>query len=249
MINSRLLISISKNIYGSSKDKLNRNICLNRGILVNATSDKNIKENKKINYDKFWNKVRNNLEGRDSRFESEIKYLLEEYGTSRITNRFTIGNTIEIIVSKMFEDIGYDVVRSVDSKRYDMKITDEDGNNMDVSVKYSSKRNIIVANTFGSDIYDESLCDMLLLTPDKLYFLNEDVIREHGIKLKEYSIIKKDTVQINRDLLKVLNDIKYPYMAEVNIKVKFSKNKSTVEMFYKQFEKDFLEYDKNRFEN
>lgn len=235
MISSRLFISVGSGIFVRSNVR-SRKYKVNR-----VTFD----VGKEFNNDILWERVRATLNDKNG-FENEIKYLLSEYGTSRVTNRFTVGNTIEIIISKMLSDSGYNVKRSVDSKRYDLELYDNICERKYFSVKYSSKRNIIIANSFGSEIKKNSLCDMLLLTPKNLFLLNEKKMREYGIDLDDYLLIRKDNLQLNRKILKALINNNYPYVVDVDISVDLVKNRSTVDLFYKQFEKDFIEYEKGK---
>lgn len=232
MISSRLFISVGSGIFVRS------NVRSRKYKVKRVTLD----VGKEFNYDILWERVKSNLND-DSGFENEIKYLLSEYGTSRVTNRFTVGNTIEIIISKMLRNSGYNVKRSVDSKRYDIEVDDSLCERKFFSVKYSSKRNIIIANSFGSEIKKDSLCDMLLLTPKNLFLLNEEKMRECGINLDDYLMIGKDNLQLNRRILKKLIKNMYPYVVDVDISVDSLKNRSTVDLFYKQFEKDFIEHE------
>ena len=179
-------------------------------------------------------KNKNNLD----EYKKKIEYLMHEFGTSKRCNRFDIGNCIELIINDFLKLIGFDVEHLPNAKRIDLCLN----NNYKISIKYSSGGDITLHNSNSSSNRDETMHDLLLLTPKYLYLITNSELLKNNIDIKEYIHNAKDSLKLKQKLLTKLKEIKYSYFMEckLNIDKKNSKNRSCYELFYETVMKDYI---------
>jgi hypothetical protein len=114
--------------------------------IKNINSKHNIKNNisnpildEYIDESIIWKKLKN---ANINNVINEIKYLLIEFGTKELCNRFDVGNAIEFIIGDLIKSIGFSVKQLPNEKRIDLSINDK----IKLSVKYSSSGDITLHN-------------------------------------------------------------------------------------------------------
>ena len=184
-----------------------------------------------------WSTIYKNKNNLDE-YIKKIDYLMHEFGTSKQCNRFDIGNCIELIINEFLQLIGFDVEHLPNAKRIDLCLNKK----YKISIKYSSGGEITLHNSNSSANRDETMHDLLLLTPDYLYLITNSELLKNNIDIKEYIHNAKDSLKLKAKLLTKLKEINYPYFIEckLNIDKKNCKNRSCYEVFYDTVMKDYI---------
>jgi hypothetical protein len=180
----------------------------------------------------------NNISKCDIRkYITKIEYLLKEFGTKELCNRFDVGNTIEYILGDLIRSLGYKVEQLPNAKRIDLCIADK----FKLSVKYSSVGDITLHNSNSCINQDENISDLLLLTPTRLYLITKSELSNLEIDIKKYIKNTGDSLKLRRSLLTKLEKINYPYIIgiELNIDKSKCKNRLCSQVFYSSFEKEY----------
>jgi len=169
--------------------------------------------------------------------ESQIKYLLSQYGTRLPCNRFDVGNAIEFILKDLLHE--FNVCSTPNEKRTDLSFDQY----KKLSVKYSSTGNITMHNSNSCENKDCKFTDLLLLTPTDLYLITAQSLTDYNININDYLVNKKDSLKLQRSLLKQLNLKQYTFKIPFDIQVDKKKclNKNCAETFYTQFKLDYQE--------
>lgn len=207
-------------------------------MVTNKKSRKNIsntgiflkKKNTVITDDIFWTKIKSqNI----ASYIDKIKYLLYEFGTKEPCNRFDVGNTIEFIIGDMIRNIGFDVNELPNASKIDLCINQH----YKLSVKYSSIGDITMHNSNSCINKDLTINDLLLLTKDKLYLITNNMLKQHNIVIDNYIKNAGDSLKLQRKILKVLENNKYPFILDfdINIDKKKCKNRLCSKIFYDFF--------------
>ena len=191
----------------------------------------------KITDELVWSTIYKNKNNLDE-YNKKIEYLMHEFGTSKQCNRFDIGNCIELIINDFLKSIGFDVEHLPNAKRIDLCLNKK----YKISIKYSSGGEITLHNSNSSANRDETMHDLLLLTPDYLYLITNSELLKNNIDIKEYIHNAKDSLKLKAKLLTKLKEINYPYFIEckLNIDKKKCKNRSCYEVFYETVMKDYI---------
>jgi hypothetical protein len=163
----------------------------------------------------------------------KIKYLLLEFGTKELCNRFDVGNVIEFIIAELINSTGYNVEELPNAKRIDLCIN----GNYNLSIKYSSVGDITLHNSNRCINKDLHLTDLLLLTTSQLYLITNKELQKNNIDVNQYIKNTGDGLKLQRKILKVLENKKYPFIIEFNITIdkKVCKNRLCSKVFYNSF--------------
>tara|TARA_B110000261_G_C13020157_1_gene331807 strand:- start:16 stop:1110 length:1095 start_codon:yes stop_codon:yes gene_type:complete len=197
--------------------------------------------NRPIEIDILWDHI---TKGNIHNIEERIKYLLQEYGTSLPCNRFDIGNSIEFIIGDYIKSLGFTVIQEPNAKRIDLQINHStfSCNSCKLSIKYSSTGDITLHNSNSCMNKDETMTDLILLTPTDLYLITNNNIKEVGIHLNDFLVNKGDSLKLKRSLitkLKINKDFKYKCSLDIEIVKSNCHNKSCAEVFYQKAMEDF----------
>jgi hypothetical protein len=162
--------------------------------------------------------------------EDFMKYILNEFGTAELCNRFDLGNTFEFIMADFLKLCNLKICELPNAKRVDICIDDC----YKLSIKYSSSGDIKLHNSNNSANKDMSMNDTLLITPNKLYLLSKKNIEKTELKLKDYLQDKGDGLSLKRSLLKDLEKKNFKYNIDINLNVdkKICKNRLCSKVFY-----------------
>jgi len=176
--------------------------------------------NEKLTDRVLWDSIKNK---NTNLYTNKIKYLLSEFGTSQPCNRFNVGNTIEFIMTEFLIDSGYSIEELTNAKRVDLCIN----GTYPISIKYSSTGSITLHNSNSCINTDMKLTNSLLL--------------EYKIQIHNFLKNTGDSLKLNRNLLKLLEKIRYPYMMDFDITTDKKKcnNRLCSKLFYHHFN---LEY-------
>jgi hypothetical protein len=190
--------------------------------------------NEKLTDRVLWDSIKNK---NTNLYTNKIKYLLSEFGTSQPCNRFNVGNTIEFIMTEFLIDSGYSIEELTNAKRVDLCIN----GTYPISIKYSSTGSITLHNSNSCINTDMKLTDLFLLTPTKLYLITNSLLLEYKIQIHNFLKNTGDSLKLNRNLLKLLEKIRYPYMMDFDITTDKKKcnNRLCSKLFYHHFN---LEY-------
>jgi hypothetical protein len=169
--------------------------------------------------------------------KSCIQYILNEFGTFQMCNRFTVGNSIEFIIADFLEELGYSVNVVSSTKRFHLCINGL----YKLAIKFSSTGYITVHNSNSCINKDEEISDMLLITIGNIYLITKDALTNYNINYKEYTKNTGDSLKLKRSILKTLHEKNYPYIIQCDLEInrKTCKNRSVSEMFYKLMKKEY----------
>jgi len=189
-------------------------------------------------YKTIFNKLKNT---NFNQFEKFIKYLLIEYGTSLNVNRFDIGNSIEYSLSKHLQKNNFLTRDFHNSKKIDISIE-----NKEFSIKYSSCADIKLHNSNNCINKDCNFTDLLLLTPNNLWFITNETLNDYEINIEKYLVNTGDGLKLKRKLLTALNKKNYEYKIRIDLEIdkKKCKNNYTFKTFYNKAFQDFQELNK-----
>lgn len=162
---------------------------------------------------------------------------VKEFGTKEPCNRFDVSNSIEFIISDYIRYCGFTVLEIPNAKRFDIDI----GNYKKLSIKYSSTGDITLHNTNSSINKDVDMKDTILLTPDRLYLITKNELCKNNININIYIKNTGDSLKLKRIALKKLQQKKYPYIHDINIKhnKKECKNRLCSKIFYSKFIEEY----------
>jgi hypothetical protein len=185
----------------------------------------------------FWNLFLHGFLSVKIKVENEMKYWLIEFGTSLQCNRFDIGNIIERILTNLFNSIK-EITAKNEPNECRIDITFEKFQNL--SVKYTSSGDITLHNSNSQINSDLNFTDTLLLTQDKMWLLSKDEMKKYHIFVQDYIYNTGDSLKLKRNILKDLEDVKYPYFTPINISVpkKECKNRKCSEALYNSIKKE-----------
>lgn len=164
--------------------------------------------------------------------------LLNTHGTKEPCNRFDVGNSIEFSIHEYITSRGIKSEKLPNEKRFDINIK----NYKKLSIKYSSTGEITLHNSNGKGNTDTEVKDTLLFTPNKVYLITQNAISKFNIDINEYTTNAGDSLKLQRKFLKKLEDLKYPYIHEIEINHDKEKCENLLcsELFYKQFKKNYV---------
>ena len=169
-----------------------------------------------------------------SPYKRHINYLLNKYGTSNRCNRFDVGNVIEFIIRDwMISGNNLNVDSLPNEKRIDLCIN----NTYKLSVKYSSGGNIKLHNSNNTINSDMSMSNTLLITPERLYLLTKENIKDCGLNVEDYLKNTGDGLQLKGKIRTILDKKKFKYRLDVEISTQ-SLNMSCAEVIYRQTKED-----------
>lgn len=165
--------------------------------------------------------------------------LLNTHGTKEPCNRFDVGNSIEFSIHEYITSRGIKSEKLPNEKRFDINIK----NYKKLSIKYSSTGEITLHNSNGKSNTDTEVKDTLLFTPNKVYLITKDAISKFNIDINEYTTNAGDSLKLQRKFLKKLEEVKYPYIHEIEINHNKEKCENVLcsELFYKQFKKNYVQ--------
>jgi len=188
----------------------------------------------KDKHTKLWNKIRPEILASK---QEKIEYLLDEFGTKEPCNRFDVGNCIEFIISEMLTECNLSVKELPNAKRVDIVIKDYGP----LSVKYSSAGYITLHNSNSCINKDEEMTDLILLTPENLFLITNDSLKDYNVDIKEFTKNAGDSLKLKRKILTHLKNIKYPFIMnfKLNIDKTKCKNRLTSKVFYEKFSEEF----------
>ena len=170
------------------------------------------------NINTFWNKFKSKFPKYQEYFENFSKYIRNEFGTSLPCNRFDVGNSFEFILKECIQNCGFDVDEYPNIKRIDIIIN----NKIPISIKFSSSGDIKLHNSNNCINTDMKMNDTILITPDKIYLLTTENIKNCGLNLSKYLKNTGDGLSLKRSILKDL--IKNNFEYKINIDIKVNKN-------------------------
>jgi len=192
----------------------------------------------KISDNIFWKIIIKNKENIDIPIK-KINYLLNEFGTKELCNRFDVGNTIEFIIIDYLKLIGFNVNEYPNEKRIDLTIN----NDYNLSIKFSSIGEITLHNSNSCINKDETMSNLFVITLTKLYLITNKSLVDYNINIKDYLRNAGDSLKLRRSLLTKLEKEKYPYI--MDFKLNYDKNKCKNRLCSKVFYKEFInEFDK-----
>lgn len=192
----------------------------------------------KISDNIFWKIIIKNNESIDIPIK-KINYLLNEFGTKELCNRFDVGNTIEFIIIDYLKLIGFNVNECPNEKRIDLTIN----NDYNLSIKFSSIGEITLHNSNSCINKDETMSNLFVITLTKLYLITNKSLVDYNINIKDYLRNAGDSLKLRRSLLTKLEKEKYPYI--MDFKLNYDKNKCKNRLCSKVFYKEFInEFDK-----
>lgn len=147
-----------------------------------------------------------------AKYKTRANFLLQKFGTSLACNRFDVGNCFEYNVRQLLTENGLQVEELPNAKRVDLDIINYDS----ISVKYTSSGNIKLHNSLGQNT-DMSLTKTLIITPEYMYLISEELLTAIGIDYKEFLVNKGDGLELHRGLLKQLNKKSYKFICSALI--------------------------------
>jgi hypothetical protein len=191
----------------------------------------------KLSHTLFWETILKNIDSHIEEFENFVKYILNEFGTSEPCNRFDIGNSLEFSLKDILEKMGFTVQELPNAKRIDLCIN----KTYKISIKYSSTGDIKLHNSNNCSNTDMNMTDLLLITPDNLYLLTNENIKEYDVELVEYLKNTGDGLALKRSILNALNKKKFKYKYPINLAVNKSECKRRLcsKLFYEKVKEEF----------
>ena len=145
-------------------------------------------------------------------YRIRANFLLQKFGTSLACNRFDVGNCFEYNVRQLLTENGLKVEELPNAKRVDLRIENYDS----LSVKYTSSGNIKLHNSLGQN-HDMSLTKTLIITPQYMYLISQELLSSIGIDFKDYIVNKGDGLELQRGLLIQLHKKKYEFICPAKI--------------------------------
>lgn len=236
--------SIKKNIGNDTLVLKYFNVWKNKSLKKKSSklnvSTNNCLNNNKITVDELWDKIVKNIKNFNKDY---IVYILDNYGTKEPCNRFDIGNCIEYEICNYFKSIGFTTKELPNAKRADCLIT---GFGL-LSFKYSSSGDITLHNSNSCINKDEKMIDTILLTTEKLYLINESLLKKIKINVDEYIQNKGDSLKLKRKLLTQLKKQNYKYQIDFKLNIDKSKCKNNLcsKVFYETTRNEFNSQKKN----
>lgn len=147
-----------------------------------------------------------------SKFVECCETAFKEFGTSLRSNRFAMGNCVEMFIADLLRNSGLNVEHSPNANRYDLEI-----NGKRISVKYSSSGNIKLHNSNNCINKDYRVMETLLVTSNEICLISPTLLRREGIKIEPYLKNSGDGLVLLRKLLRVLKQRSYSYRIPIEI--------------------------------
>ena len=148
-----------------------------------------------------------------TKFKLTVKDALTYFGTSERCNRFDIGNCIEFSFADVVK-YNFDIECLPNARRIDCSIKNYDK----LSIKYSKTGDITLHNSQGSN-RDITMVKTILITPDYIYLISNELISKIGLNLQDYLKNNTDSLKLKRKILTQLKNKNYYHRFPIDLKI------------------------------